>query len=422
MKSNEHLKLNIIKRKSNTEYLKNESLNKNNSEKVIINDKKKYKTKSIDDISQIQKQNNDSLNNGGYLNKKGGKLRTIWQKRYFEINENEKLIKYYKNDNIKGVINFIDIKELKENEKIDLFFQIILPEKTVFLEAFDIESKFFWVDNINKIILNNKNNEDKKKEYNLNEHKKAIITKPHYDYGDYGNVNIDDFVIILKKIDNCKKIFNILDNTQVLFKNIIHILPNDCFKVLNEKELQEFIIKSTFSIILNCINRIEKDINEEGIYRISASSKVIKELSYSFNIGNEPDLTNYDVHTSCSLISFYLLELTTSLFDYDNLLKPLLNCQLLVNLEDTLNSMKEIILKYPLDYQIFLKNFFSHLKKVTDNSLSNKMGTKNLSIIFAPLLFKIFDLKYNNNQYLCIERFINNIEFFFSYLKDKSIE
>jgi hypothetical protein len=165
--------------------------------------------------------------------------------------------------------------------------------------------------------------------------------------------------------------------------------------------------------IYKCIERIEKDLDEEGIYRISGSVKQIKRLISLYNLGDDPDLSKLGVHTITSVLTTFFLDMPNSIFDFENLMDSLINLQSDENDDKILEGMKNIVSKYPFEVQNLFKFLFKHLNNVSSNSSKNQMNAKNLSIVFCPCLFKFIQNGYSS-QNICIERFINHYEKIFN--------
>jgi hypothetical protein len=135
-------------------------------------------------------------------------------------------------------------------------------------------------------------------------------------------------------------------------------------------------------------------------------------LASLFNLGDEPDLSKLDVHVSTSLVSYYFSEMPNGIFHFEDFEEKILDFEKIENFNDEIyQNIKNLILKYPNEIYILIKSLFLHLKNISDNSNTNLMNSKNLSIIFGPLLFRSMQINYQN---AFVERIINNFEKIFN--------
>ncbi|KAI9693958.1 MAG: hypothetical protein M1822_003229 [Bathelium mastoideum] len=144
------------------------------------------------------------------------------------------------------------------------------------------------------------------------------------------------------------------------------------------------------AVVYRCLEYlIERNAaNEEGIFRLSGSNLVIKALRERFNTEGDVRLMEgpyYDIHAVASLLKLYLRELPSSILtrelhleflkalDFDEKQKKVTACNVLVHRLPTAN------------YEL-LKALSSYLLVITNNAEVNKMGVRNVGIVFAPTL------------------------------------
>jgi hypothetical protein len=155
-----------------------------------------------------------------------------------------------------------------------------------------------------------------------------------------------------------------------------------------------------------CIERIEKSIKEEGLYRESASHKVVQRLIKLYNRGDDPDLSAYNVYVSTSIVTSFFNDMPVAIFKYENVLEELLKLQSADLPNDEINlQIKELLKKLPEETQSCLYSLFSHFKVIIQNSAHNKMTIRNIAIIFGPCLFKCIQNGYGTQNF-CVERLL----------------
>jgi len=142
------------------------------------------------------------------------------------------------------------------------------------------------------------------------------------------------------------------------------------------------------SIIMKSIAWIEKHaLNEEGIYRESASVKKLLEMKNFFSMNDVIAPNEKDCHVVCGLLKNYFREreyLFTSKSKETFL-------DFLENDEDKIiraEKLREMIrLNVNSQHLKTVHVLFTHLKRVADNSYINKMSAYNLGVCFSPTLF-----------------------------------
>ena len=128
---------------------------------------------------------------------------------------------------------------------------------------------------------------------------------------------------------------------------------------------------------------------EEGIFRLSGSNVVIKQLRERFNTEGDVNLVTdeqyYDIHAVASLLKLYLRELPTTILTRD------LHMEFLQTMEiqdrgQKLASLAELASRLPLPNATLLKYLIAFLIKIINNSDMNKMTVRNVGIVFSPTL------------------------------------
>ncbi|CAE6514054.1 unnamed protein product [Rhizoctonia solani] len=147
------------------------------------------------------------------------------------------------------------------------------------------------------------------------------------------------------------------------------------------------------AIVFRCIEYLEakRADQEEGIYRLSGSSAVIKSLKDKFNAGSEGDVNllesedYWDPHAVAGLLKSYLRELPSSILTRD----LHMNFLAVIDLADPQERVAELaslISQLPLANYSLLRALTAHLILIVQNSHVNKMTMRNVGIVFSPTL------------------------------------
>ncbi|KAI9288288.1 hypothetical protein BC943DRAFT_318154 [Umbelopsis sp. AD052] len=145
------------------------------------------------------------------------------------------------------------------------------------------------------------------------------------------------------------------------------------------------------SVVFRCIEYLDaKDAAiEEGIYRLSGSSAVIKGLKEKFNTEGDFDILGskqyYDVHAVAGLLKLWLRELPNSVLTKE-LLMDFLHTIDLLDRRDRVNELGRLVSMLPLPNYTLLRALTAHLIRVVQNSDVNKMTMRNVGIVFSPTL------------------------------------
>lgn len=129
--------------------------------------------------------------------------------------------------------------------------------------------------------------------------------------------------------------------------------------------------------------------SEEGIFRLSGSSVVIKGLRDRFN--NEGDFdfladnNFYDVHAVASLLKLYLRELPSSVLTRE-LHLDFLHVLDLDEKSKKIAAFKLLVQKLPQANWTLIRALSEFLIGIVNNSNVNKMSVRNVCIVFSPTL------------------------------------
>ena len=151
-------------------------------------------------------------------------------------------------------------------------------------------------------------------------------------------------------------------------------------------------------IVTRCLSEVEtRGLDFEGIYRISGGNSAIVSIENAFSsLSNEPDdkqlnrleeTLNGDIHAVTSALKRYLRKLPEPIIPYvlyDEFIKVSANSN--NTKEARISELINVINKLPNANKQTLKLIVQHLQLVNSMKEVNKMGYKNLSVVFAPTL------------------------------------
>lgn len=128
---------------------------------------------------------------------------------------------------------------------------------------------------------------------------------------------------------------------------------------------------------------------EEGIYRLSGSSAVIKSLKDRFNAEGDVDLLAsdeyWDPHAIAGLLKSFLRELPASILTRELHLQFLAVIDF-VDAQERIRELTQLIAALPLPNYTLLRALTAHLILIVQNSAVNKMTMRNVGIVFSPTL------------------------------------
>ncbi|TFY80954.1 hypothetical protein EWM64_g3059 [Hericium alpestre] len=168
-------------------------------------------------------------------------------------------------------------------------------------------------------------------------------------------------------------------------------VPRNVFGVSIDESLEIAQIASLPAIVFRCIQYLErkKAEQEEGIYRLSGSSAVIKSLKDRFNNEGDVDLLAsdeyWDPHAIAGLLKSFFRELPSSILTRD-LHMRFLKVIDLVDQKDRVKELTRLVSALPLANYSLLRALTAHLIKIVDNANLNKMTMRNVGIVFSPTL------------------------------------
>ncbi|KAK4240803.1 hypothetical protein C8A03DRAFT_12912 [Achaetomium macrosporum] len=145
------------------------------------------------------------------------------------------------------------------------------------------------------------------------------------------------------------------------------------------------------SVVYRCIQYLDAKnaVLEEGIFRLSGSNLVIKQLKERFNTEGDINLLTdgqyHDIHAVASLLKLYLRELPTTILTND-LRMEFIAVTEMTNHKEKMAALAELVERLPQANAALLKYLIAFLIKIIDHSDVNKMTVRNVGIVFSPTL------------------------------------
>ncbi|OLN88019.1 GTPase-activating protein BEM3 [Colletotrichum chlorophyti] len=145
------------------------------------------------------------------------------------------------------------------------------------------------------------------------------------------------------------------------------------------------------AVVYRCIQYLDAKnaILEEGIFRLSGSNVVIKQLRERFNTEGDVNLvtdeTYYDIHAVASLLKLYLRELPTTILTRDLHLHFMAVTEM-SGQSEKIAAVAELVQRLPQANATLLKYLIAFLIKIINNADMNKMTVRNVGIVFSPTL------------------------------------
>lgn len=145
------------------------------------------------------------------------------------------------------------------------------------------------------------------------------------------------------------------------------------------------------AVVYRCIEYLDAQnaSMEEGIFRLSGSNVVIKQLRERFNTEGDVNLVTddqyYDIHAVASLLKLYLRELPTTILTRELHLEFLAVTELR-DINEKVSALNILVHRLPSANNSLLRNLAGFLINVVNHSDHNKMTVRNVGIVFSPTL------------------------------------
>merc|ERR1712137_1216629 len=136
-----------------------------------------------------------------------------------------------------------------------------------------------------------------------------------------------------------------------------------------------------------CAQTIEKFLDLEGIFRVSGTFSEMNRLTEEFEQARVPDLdTVENKHSVSGLLEKYFRELpqpVTTWAMYEDFMHA---ADESFDEEGRVGYLKEVVHKLPEPNQALLCYFLGLMKRISKHSEVNKMGEKNLGVVFGSII------------------------------------
>jgi len=142
-------------------------------------------------------------------------------------------------------------------------------------------------------------------------------------------------------------------------------------------------------LVTKIIERLEEEINTEGIFRQSGNNTRINELRklYDDERDQEIDLAKENLHTVCGVLKSFFRELSEPLLSFNLYDKFIVAVDISVP-EIQVGYIRSLIAHLPTSYQNLLDYLAQFLLRIANRQVENRMNIQNLSIVFGPNLLR----------------------------------
>jgi RalA-binding protein 1 len=145
------------------------------------------------------------------------------------------------------------------------------------------------------------------------------------------------------------------------------------------------------AVVYRCIEYLDAKnaAGEEGIFRLSGSNVVIKQLRERFNTEGDVNLITddqyYDIHAVASLLKLYLRELPSTILTRELHLEFLAVTEL-HDVGDKISALNGLVHRLPRANNSLLRYLSGFLINIINHADTNKMTIRNVGIVFSPTL------------------------------------
>ncbi|QSZ30097.1 hypothetical protein DSL72_004617 [Monilinia vaccinii-corymbosi] len=145
------------------------------------------------------------------------------------------------------------------------------------------------------------------------------------------------------------------------------------------------------AVIYRCIEYLDAKnaAGEEGIFRLSGSNIVIRQLRERFNVEGDVNLVTddqyYDIHAVASLLKLYLRELPSTILTRELHLEFIAVTELR-DMNEKVSALNGLVHRLPRANHTLLRYLSGFLINIINHSDTNKMTVRNVGIVFSPTL------------------------------------
>ncbi|ROK31101.1 Rho GTPase-activating protein 15 [Anabarilius grahami] len=142
--------------------------------------------------------------------------------------------------------------------------------------------------------------------------------------------------------------------------------------------------------VKKCTEAVERrGLETDGIYRVSGNLAVIQKLRFAVN-HERLDLDDpqwEDIHVITGALKLFFRELPEPLIPY-GFFHDIIETVKISDYLDKVDRLKLLVISMPPPNHDTLSHMIRHLKRVMENSDSNRMTTQNIGIVFGPTLMR----------------------------------
>ena len=137
--------------------------------------------------------------------------------------------------------------------------------------------------------------------------------------------------------------------------------------------------------VRGAVEYLSLHLEEEGIFRVSGSARVVAEMSLALDEGFAIDFAKNSVADVATLLKRFLGDIPGKLISFFQIVKNDLGSP------DLLPEL--IASNCPPEHQSFLRFILSFIQRVEANCKTNKMTRSNLAMVFSPVMIEMPDLQ-----------------------------
>lgn len=140
------------------------------------------------------------------------------------------------------------------------------------------------------------------------------------------------------------------------------------------------------TVVRRCIEVVEAHLDDEGLFRVSGSAKVVNQLVLCLDEGCPIAWDQVQVADAASLLKRFFSDLPDKLFSFFEALKVVVEAD-----DDTFKGVLHQHCTSPLHLEL-LHFFFAFLSRVAAHADTNRMTPQNLAMVFAPVVVELPDM------------------------------
>ncbi|XP_043939550.1 rho GTPase-activating protein 9 isoform X2 [Protopterus annectens] len=140
-----------------------------------------------------------------------------------------------------------------------------------------------------------------------------------------------------------------------------------------------------------CAEAVEKrGLEADGIYRVNGNLAIIQKLRFIVDHEEKLNLDSSeweDIHVITGALKLFFRELPEPLIPFE-FFEPFVEAVKIPDYAQKVECIKELVNSLPLPNRGTMQYIFTHLRKVMEQSESNRMTTQNIGIVFGPTLMR----------------------------------